>query len=86
MMEERMKWHHIFTFALLIGSTGMMIYTFFVAYTNPGQSIEVFVNRYGEAKFEIIMLFFLIPIGLYSGFDWYRMFTYKDSEKHEGVD
>jgi len=52
---------------LLLGTfyTGLMYYTFLVAYFNNGIAI-VDINYYGEANFEFVLVPILILINLYA--------------------
>lgn len=50
---------------LLFANFIVMFITFLVAYFNPGQSVEIFINRYKEADIELIYFILMLPFSLF---------------------
>jgi len=53
---------HLFMFAW----SSVAIYVFLLGYGSTGKAITVFVNPYGEAYFEFIMVLVVFPIMVYT--------------------
>lgn len=55
---------------LLIVMASMFVYTFLSAYISQKYAITVFINRAGEATWELIVILASIPLIIYSLYSW----------------
>lgn len=52
------------TLGTLVGVTICLYVTFMVAYFHPTKSVTIYIDKFGEANIEFIMLNILVPISL----------------------
>ena len=68
MKPHERRWFIIFMgFMFAFGNTLVLMITFITAYFNPGYMTRVYINKFGEAHWELVLMIFqfiIILIGL----------------------
>jgi integral membrane sensor domain MASE1 len=82
----KQQWHIILTYAFLIGSTLTLVYTFFIAYFN-GYKVTLYINNYGEAHIEFMLIIFSIIVSCFVLIQYFRSPMQRDKpltvERHQ---
>lgn len=58
-----MKLFYLLAIACMWGVTIIISWTFLVAYSNPDKFVTIFINRFGEANVELVLLAVILVSG-----------------------
>ena len=66
-----------FCFLLCLGMFGLLVHVFFTAYGNPDMMVRVYINMFGEAGIESILVPLTFIIGIIGFISYFYRHIYK---------